>query len=566
MRAVLFFLSFFGWMELARQRTRVNICFLPVMTASAQTLLMIVCGMCGVLLPAAYAVMALGLAALVSCAVKERQRILLPWCNAGSLFSLIGITVLFVLLRGKVVGHFDNFTHWALIVRHLLKWDALPGVQDTMITYSNYPLGSSLWIYLFSTCTGLESEDMWLWAQGIYMVLCLQTLFVCVEGRRSAVVMAAAALLTAVYANFALSYNVTVYNLLVDAMLPLCGLALSLAAGWEYLHVHDGRLALRTDAVPCPWHLIPLMGMAVQIKVSGLVFLLLPLGLMLLSALRSKSRPVMIKAALATAAPLALLLVWNIRHALVFAGTDAGRHAISLATMQEKSLQELGTIVLGVLRAMLADRDMLFLLVPVLTAFLAMFTAQGHAVQVCIRTLMISAAVYAAYVVGIACLYIFSMPLQEALTLAGITRYRRTMLIWLYGLMYASMLYSLAHPSGVFAAKRAAGAAVGVLMLLCLTAGWYFTHHSYNRLVTLADGYHCDELQMRFQLEQIIADEHVEDGGRYLLYLPPEKNSSYHQVFYGYLLRYLVDSDQVSVTTDRSTPATPGTWGIHLPN
>lgn len=564
MRTLLFFLSFFGWMEFARQKTRLNTCFLPVMTASTQTLLLILCGMCGFLLPAAYAVMALGLAALAYCIFKEKHRCLLPWCSAGSLFALIGITVLYVLLRGKVVGHFDNFTHWALIVKHLLTSNALPGVQDALITYSNYPLGSSMWIYLFSTCTGMAGEDIWLWAQGIYMVFCLQTLFVCMDGKRSTVITVTGLLLAAVYANLALSYNVTIYNLLVDAMLPLCALALCLAAGYEYLHIQDGRITLRTDSAP--WHLIPLMGMVVQIKSSGVIFLLPVLGMMLLSALRSKSRRVSVKTAVAAAVPFALMLVWSMRHSAVFGGAEAGRHAVSLSTMQEKSLQEMGSILIAVFRAMLTGKDLLFLLIPAFIAFAAVFAAQGSAAQVYGRTVLLCTAMYAVYVIGIAGMYIFSMPLEEALALAGISRYRRSMLIWIYGMLYASMFFTLANPSGAIAAKKLACAAVGAGVILCLVTGWYFTNSHYNRLVTLADGYRCEELDMRLQLEQIIAGEHVEDGGRYLLYLPEEKESSYHQVFYGYLLRYLVWSDDVRVTVDRSTPATPGTWGIHLPD
>lgn len=564
MRTLLFFLSFFGWMAFARQKTRMPTCFLPVFTASAQTLVLILCGMCGFLLPAAYAVTALGLAVLVYCAVKEKQRILLPWCNAGSLFALLGIGVLYVLLRGKVVGHFDNFTHWALIVRHLLTNNALPNAGDTLITYSNYPLGSSMWIYLFSTCTGMKSEDMWLFAQGIYMVFCLQTLLVCMEDKRGAVITVTGLLLTAVYANFALAYNVTIYNLLVDALLPLCALALCLAAGYTYLHIRDDRLALRTDA--SPWLLIPLMGMVLQIKTSGVVFLLVPLGLMIASALRSKSRRAILRTLLGAAIPFALLLMWNVRHSIVFGGAEAGKHAVSLSTMQEKSLQEIGTILLAALREMLTGRDMLFLLVPVFVAFAALFSAKQSAAQVYGWVVLVCAVMYVVYSIGIVGMYIFSMPLEEALNLAGITRYRRSMLIWIYGMLYASMFFSLTQPSGVFAAKKPAAAAAGAVLLACLVTGWYFTNSHYNRLVTLADGYRCEELEMRQELEAIITAEHIQGGGRYILCLPPDQSGSYHQVFYGFLLRYLTDSDDVTVTAQRSIPATPGTWCIHLPD
>ncbi len=564
MMIFLFFASFFGWMEFARQKLKINTCFLPVLIASTQAVVIILCSLAGMMLPAAYALMAAGLLMLLFCLFKEKARCLTPWLNAASLFGLLGVLVLYILLNGKVVGHFDNFTHWALIEKHLLTHNALPTLQDSLITYSNYPIGSAAWTYYFVTCTGLNSEDMWLFAQGIYMIACLQTLFVFVEQKKGVLLSALGALLVVLYSNFALSSNTTIYNLLVDTMLPLCGVALTVVAGYEYCSVQDGRVAIRRDGSPRPWILLPLLCMVVQIKTAGLIFLVLPLGIMLYAALRSGSRKALMQTAALALAAVLLLLLWNWRHSLIY-GSD-GRHALTLDTLQEKSWQNIVDISVGTLHAMFTGKDILFLLVPLMLSFVVVLFADASAVHMYGKLLAACVVVYLVYVVGLICMYIFSMPLQEALVLAGISRYRRTILIWLYAMLYISMLYALAHLSPALATRRFAPAVAYALVFACLLTGWYFNNQSYNRIKTIADDYQCEELQLRMELEQLMADQHITPGGRYILYLPEERTSSYHQTFYRYLLSYLTLSPHVTVTADASTPCPPGTWGIHLPH
>ena len=564
MMSVLFFASFFGWMEFARQRHHIRTCFLPVLIASTQTVVMVLCSLLGIMLPAAYGLLGAGVLMLAFCLYQEKARCITPWLNAASLFGLLGALVLFVLLQGKVVGHFDNFTHWALVEKLLLTRNALPTLQDSIITYTNYPIASAAWIYYFVTCTGLNSEDMWLFAQGLYMIACLQTLFVFVEQKKGVLLCALGSLLVVLLGNFALCSNTTIYNLLVDAMLPLCGVALTVMAGCEYCAVQDSRLILRRDARPRPWILLPLLCMVVQIKVSGLIFLVLPVGMMLSSAWRSGSRRALVQAVAIALASVLLLLWWNWRHSLVF--SNDGRHAMALETLQEKTGQQVADIIAGTFRALFTGKDILFLLVPLVLSFVVVLFADTSAVNLYGKLLAACVVVYLMYVVGLICLYLFSMPLQEALVLAGIARYRRTMLIWLYAMLYIAMLYALAHLSPALASRRFAPAVAYGLVFACLLTGWYFNNQSYNRIKTIADDYQCEEMELRLELEQLIASQHITGGGRYILYLPQEHTSSYYQTFYRYLLSYLTLSPHVTVTADASTPCPPGTWGIHLPD
>lgn len=45
------------------------------------------------------------------------------------------------------LNHYDNYSHWATIVKFLYTEGWLPDVHDTIIVYTSYPMGSSLLIY-----------------------------------------------------------------------------------------------------------------------------------------------------------------------------------------------------------------------------------------------------------------------------------------------------------------------------------------------------------------------------------------------------------------------------------
>lgn len=55
--------------------------------------------------------------------------------------ALIGSILMFTQLE-----HYDNFSHWALIVKFLFTEGHLPTNVDSIISYTSYPMGSSLFI------------------------------------------------------------------------------------------------------------------------------------------------------------------------------------------------------------------------------------------------------------------------------------------------------------------------------------------------------------------------------------------------------------------------------------
>ena len=52
--------------------------------------------------------------------------------------------------------HYDNFSHWAVVVKNMLITHRFPDAYSAMIDFKSYPLGSSSFLYYFCSVVGSE--------------------------------------------------------------------------------------------------------------------------------------------------------------------------------------------------------------------------------------------------------------------------------------------------------------------------------------------------------------------------------------------------------------------------
>lgn len=87
-----------------------NIYFLPAFTISLQVTILFCTGIFNCLKPAALLMFGAGI--LLAC-------------------------------RGRMFVWYDNFSHWALVVKNMLLTDRFPTFLDTRIIFQEYPMGSA---------------------------------------------------------------------------------------------------------------------------------------------------------------------------------------------------------------------------------------------------------------------------------------------------------------------------------------------------------------------------------------------------------------------------------------
>ena len=79
-------------------------------------------------------------------------------------------------LKDQRFIHYDNFSHWGVIVKSFIMNKAVFNANESIITFNCYPPGSALFIFYFSNLVGV-SESLALYSQIIVILSALLPLF-----------------------------------------------------------------------------------------------------------------------------------------------------------------------------------------------------------------------------------------------------------------------------------------------------------------------------------------------------------------------------------------------------
>ncbi|WP_338209128.1 ABC transporter permease [Lactiplantibacillus paraxiangfangensis] len=133
----------------------------------------------------------------------------------------LGFIMALVLFRSPLI-HYDNFSHWATIVKFLTYTGHLPGPSDTIISFTSYPPATALFITQFVTFTGFSSGTM-LVAQFILIWAASYAIFATLRDRTRGLNSMLLCLTIAI--SYVFNINIRLNNLLVDYVLAILTMA-----------------------------------------------------------------------------------------------------------------------------------------------------------------------------------------------------------------------------------------------------------------------------------------------------------------------------------------------------
>ena len=162
--AVLIF-SFYGLFQFTLTKLSVNVDFvIPIVFASVGSVLFL----SGILriLPAVAVLILLGGVYLGIRSIISRENFF-GVVSAGTVFfAAISVFLAFIIYGAKVVAY-DDFSHWAIVMRPLVNSNRFPNSSDYGISFASYPLGSASFIYYFSFVTGIKAEWMYMYSKTV---------------------------------------------------------------------------------------------------------------------------------------------------------------------------------------------------------------------------------------------------------------------------------------------------------------------------------------------------------------------------------------------------------------
>lgn len=424
--------SCLGYMLLVRKALSLDWEFIPVFVFSSIACIVFLGGLAGQLFTVSLAVMILGLLALAASAVlRVRQRAYtFRFAFSVYLFSFLAGSLIFLLLlfQNKLT-HYDNFSHWAIVLKVMLSTDAFPTPSSNLIDFKNYPLGVSSFLYYVCRFAG-HAESMMLFAQGLLIFSCFYAMFGIVSEKKRFLLYAFLGFGLSVLSFFNMTIRIT--NLLVDFLLPIYTLAI-------FAVVYRYRNEIKRACIV----VLPLAGLLTVMKSTGIIFAAIGLIFLIYTWLTHWSKPGW-KHALAVAGMLCGALLpyfgWSWRMATVFQGIK-NKFDVSSSGLQSmeagKTAEQMHDIISLFLRSSidLTTRPAIGIAVFHLAAIAAsVFAAVVLKKKWNLwKALIALDIVLLLYYAGILGLYLYSMPLDEAIWLAGFERYVSSIVVLFAG-------------------------------------------------------------------------------------------------------------------------------------
>lgn len=429
-----FICSFCGLLFFLHDRFRIDASIAPLVAISCSTIFVYLGGLVGFLMPAAMTALAAGLAALA----YELYRLLRRRWSPGGFLHSTGFWFFIVLcigfyfqVRGMLVLHSDNFSHWSTLAKEMCVTDAFP-VQGTAVWAKNYPPGSA--VYIYTVCKALGyTEGHCIFAQGMMVFASLSAAFGGLRFKNAvssvALAVASVGLLAAMELHYA---SLHLYNLLVDGLIAYVAVGVGMVA-YRY----------RKDFRRCLIAVIPMIGMLSLLKSSARIFaLLLTILVALLFARRLFGKEGQSRRAIwagwggiaaMVAAQVLLPQAWNWRVEIVFPEFSGGFSSSVGGLLEEteaKSIPFLKDVAERVLAAAfdLESINTQILLAAEMVALVALLGALllRRSFGMIGKVWLATHAAYVAYLIELFILYAFIFEGSNTETLASFPRYYAT--------------------------------------------------------------------------------------------------------------------------------------------
>ena len=508
LKLILFFISNIGFYKLLSKKTKIDTHFIPMLTIGIQIFVLFISGILNMLSIAALGLYISGIVMFLYYLYKDKKTFFNEF-NINYLIFILGIIILTICLVGHEFINYDNFSHWAMVVKSMLLNNRYPNFMDSVISFQEYPLGTASYIYYFSKMIG-NAEWIQMLGQN-YMVMAFSFPILKYVEKNKALTY----IFYFMFMNFILSYNVLTNDLAVDTILPIVGFGVTLFIYEE--GIKDKNII----------YLIPLFVTLFLVKNSSIFFIIIDV-ILLISLMIKNNEIKNIKLWGIMSTPILTWLVWHKHTKYVFESASASKHAMTLSNymnvFRNKSMSDMITIASKAIKWVITARETyIFLGFVLLLGIVIAIVAKKHLKRyVKISSLLLG--IYLFYVIGIILMYIFSMPLNEAIVLASISRYYRTILIFIYTILgaYIVKLISKNNIKNVVMAS--------IILICMINLVNVASLDKYGNIFNIAK-----EDSIREEVENTIEINNLDNEKDYIICIS-SSDSGYRYYLYKYLL------------------------------
>ncbi|MBQ3079685.1 MAG: hypothetical protein IJC48_06795 [Clostridia bacterium] len=525
------FFSFTGLCFALSRAFRIRSEFSPLLSSSCVIVLLTLSGILGILHIAFTALYVFGWAAFLigAYSVLTKRAKLRKETLASIVFITFWAIYLILRLRSYVPYENDDMSHWALTARRLISTDSLPDASMTTIKFQAYPVGSAAFIY-YLTRFSIHDEWMYAFAQGMLRAFCYLPLLSFIRKNR-----------LFGYVTFFFTFmfititNGFVTSLRVDSLLSVMGIG---AIAVVYGH--------RDTPVKAAFLTIPIAASLVYIKYSGLFFSVLAAiaSSFYIYKLQGRKRAAIYASSILFIS-LAFLAIWLLHVKCAFPAGFESKHAPSFSRYAQEASSKGAKNVLLILKAFLyalihpKNGDIAIYILLIAAFFAIVITAllfkRAFIIRPLLKVLLVLTIVYILWLISLLFMYIFSMPLDEALSAASFPRYIRCITHFISGIAVIFSLNAFCHENfAVTNARR-----VWMLLYYIALSGMLVVFLKTDGRFSVVIDPSLDRTDRREYLTEIKTGVDIKPESRMLLLCAPNENENENTVtsLY-YLVKY----------------------------
>ncbi len=321
--------------------------------------------------------------------------------------------------------HYDNFSHWGLIVKDMFINNRFPTFEEPFITFKGYQPGGACFIYFFGLLCG-KTEGVMIIAQNYLIFSYLTILLKSIKNNKFFSILTIVCFYIFVLTTSLINFN----NLSVDSLISLMALCCLIII---YKYQDNLKKAFL--------YTLPIIIYLLLVKNMGLIldgFICLYL---LYIGYKNKKLKLSIKYVFIIGMLiLAVLLIWQEHVSLVYGHWALNtKHSLSpqniYSSVKSIGLNNIINFIILYLKNLVTLKNNLpniYLLILNLLIILIIFLKKER--KNLIKFLLLINSIYLGYYLILGLMYILSMPWEEARVLAGYERYMMSIVYILVGL------------------------------------------------------------------------------------------------------------------------------------
>lgn len=433
-KPIIFIMLFCGYFLHLKRKTSIREEFLPIIIVTIIGLVEYLAGILNLLKITTFLIGIIGVILFIKNIYemfKNKEKIKF---NKNIIVYILLILWAVYILKGTILIHYDNFSHWAMIIREMIITNKLPNFQSNLILFNSYPPATACFVYFVCKYLG-STEAIMLLGQSILILSSLYTIcaFCKKENKVNYII-----LFGTIF--YILVSNIFITELLVDTVLPVMGLGALVIILYYNENSKNGLFCS-----------IPILTLLMLVKNSGVFFVVIDLAVWLRLFIKNNGFKNIFKTKylLLILLPILVQIIWTSHTDLVFDNSKMTKHSMSvenyIETVNQKEESDINTIINGMKTRMINIKDtdnQVLLLTLAVFIFMIIISRKNKDLRTFIvKMLCLCIITYIFYQISLFGMYMFSMPIGEALHLASYSRYFKTMVAFVFGICTITVLH-----------------------------------------------------------------------------------------------------------------------------